>query len=285
MIKAVYISLSAIILAYLIPFPSYAFTVKVQPEEVIPGDVFYLTVAADRNPSISGNSPRAELFGKKVDFYQDSDNHFIALIPVDIDTLPQDYSITITFEGEEEILHIKIKEHEFPTEHLTLPEEKVILSPGDLKRAEKEAELMKSVLSRTTLREWGGRFTAPADTEVSEEFGVNRIMNGKKNSVHGGLDYRGQTGTPVKAVNSGTVVLREDLFFGGNTVVIDHGMGLFSVYMHLSEFQVAKDKKVSKGQVIGLVGMTGRATGPHLHFGIKLQGVNVNPLSLFKLEL
>jgi murein DD-endopeptidase MepM/ murein hydrolase activator NlpD len=109
-------------------------------------------------------------------------------------------------------------------------------------------------------------------------------MNEKKTSVHGGMDYKGETGTPVKAVNSGRIVLNEELFFGGNTLIIDHGMGLFSVYMHLSEFRVSKDEKVLKGQIIGLVGMSGRATGPHLHLGVKLHGTNVNPLSLFKLD-
>jgi len=99
------------------------------------------------------------------------------------------------------------------------------------------------------------------------------------------MDYRGQLGTPVRALNAGTVVLRDDLFFGGNTLIIDHGMGLYSIYMHLSEFQVADDEKVSKGQIIGLVGMSGRATGPHLHLGVKLEGININPEALFKLRL
>ncbi len=285
MIKAVYISFLTCILVSLLSVQSYAFSVEVQPEAVIPGDVFLLTVASDRNPSAAGSFPLAEAFGRKMDFYQDASNHFTALVPVDIETPPKNYSITITFEGEKKTVRIRIKKHVFPTQQLTLPEEKVILNPEDLKRAEREAELLTNILSRRNHREWNGRFIAPTDTAVSEVFGVKRIMNGKKTSIHKGMDYRGQLGTPVRALNAGTVVLRDDLFFGGNTLIIDHGMGLYSIYMHLSEFQVADDEKVSKGQIIGLVGMSGRATGPHLHLGVKLEGININPEALFKLRL
>ncbi|MBI5055270.1 MAG: M23 family metallopeptidase [Nitrospirae bacterium] len=263
---------------------AYALTAEARPKEVIPGDVFLLEVRADKS-SAADILPGAEFSGRKIDFFRDADKHFMALVPVDVDTKPERYSITIKSGEEEKIIHIKVKPYKFLTKKITLPEEKVILSPEDLKRAGKEAELLKNILSQTTSPEWDGRFKAPIDTKVSETFGVKRIMNGKRTSVHGGLDYKGQTGAPVKAVNAGTVVLRDELFFGGNTLVIDHGMGLFSVYMHLSEFKVAKDEKIAKGQVLGLVGMTGRATGPHLHFGFNLLGVKVNPASLFRLQL
>lgn len=285
MIKAVYISFLTIIFVSMISFRSHAFNAEVRPEAVVQGDVFLLTVTGNKNPSAAGNFPRAELFGKKIDFYQDNGNHFIALVPVDIETPPQDYFITIAFEDEEKTAIVRIKKHEFLTMHLTLPEEKVILSPENLKRAQRETELLAGILSQRTQREWNGSFMAPTDTAVSEVFGVKRIMNKKKTSIHRGMDYKGQLGTPVRALNSGKVVLREDLFFGGNTLVLDHGMGLYSIYMHLSEFQVAADEKVSKGQIIGLVGMSGRATGPHLHLGVKMQEVSINPESLFKLEL
>ena len=99
------------------------------------------------------------------------------------------------------------------------------------------------------------------------------------------MDFRGKTGAPVKAVNSGTVVLSQDLFYGGNTLVVDHGMGLYSVYMHMSGFNAKNGDKVLKEQVVGFVGSSGRATGPHLHLSVKLNGLSVNPESLFKLEL
>ena len=129
------------------------------------------------------------------------------------------------------------------------------------------------------------KFSHPTDTETSTLFGVKRIMNEVKTSVHRGMDFRGKTGTPVKAINSGTVVLTEDLFYGGNTLIVDHGMGLYSVYMHMSKFETKKGNQVSKGDVIGLIGSSGRVTGPHLHMSVKLNGISVNPESLFDLDL
>jgi len=252
------------------------------PKEVFPGDVFLLKIVTDNN---AATLPDAEFAGRKIDVYQDSDDHFIALVPVDVHTSPKKYDIKISSGKNQKITYINVKPFKFPTIKMTLPEKKVTLVPEDLKRAEKEVDIMNKVLSESTERKWNGLFTTPTDTEVSEVFGVKRIMNKKHISVHRGVDYRGKMGTPVRAVNSGTVVLKQDLFFGGNTLVIDHGMGLFSIYMHLSEFHVSEGDTVSKGQVIGLVGMTGRATGPHLHFGFKLAGVSVNPEALFKLKL
>lgn len=263
---------------------SYALNVEVHPEEVTPGDVFILEVI-NSGPFVSGMLPKAEFLDKNIDFFQDAHNNFKALVAVDIEISPDAYLIKIVFEGKEKTASIRVKKHDFPTQHLSLPEEKVTLSPVDLERAGKEAEQLKNILSQNTARKWEGQFIKPTDTDVSEVFGVKRIMNRKKTSIHGGMDYKGQTGTPVRSLNSGTVVLREDYFFGGNTVVVDHGMGLYSIYMHLSEFNITKDEKVSKGQVLGLIGMSGRATGPHLHLGVKLKGVNVNPEALFRLAL
>jgi murein DD-endopeptidase MepM/ murein hydrolase activator NlpD len=110
-------------------------------------------------------------------------------------------------------------------------------------------------------------------------------MNGHKRSVHGGIDFRGAEGTPVRSINSGTVVIADNEFFGGNTVVIDHGEGIFSVYMHLKEIFVKEGQFVNKSYIIGHVGSTGRATGPHLHISVKYGGMTVNPLSLFRSPL
>ena len=258
---------------------------ELAPKEVFPGDLFLLKIKVDRSSPDSPDSPNAEFAGKMINFYQDAADHFIALIPVDIDTTPEKYTIKVKSGMNEKIAHIRVKPYKFLTKKITLPEEKVTLSAEDLERSKRETELLESILSRNTERIWNRSFIKPTDTALSETFGVKRIMNEKHNSVHRGIDYKGKMGTPVKAVNDGTVALKEDLFFGGNTVVIDHGMGLFSIYMHLSKVHVSAGETVSKGQMLGLVGMTGRASGPHLHFGIKLLGVNVNPEALFKLEL
>jgi murein DD-endopeptidase MepM/ murein hydrolase activator NlpD len=116
-------------------------------------------------------------------------------------------------------------------------------------------------------------------------FGVERVFNGTVESTHQGLDFRVPGGTSVGAVNSGRIILAQPLFFEGNCVVIDHGQGLLTLYLHLSKFSVKEGEEVRKGQEIGLSGGTGRATGPHLHLAVRWQGVYLNPQVLLKLTL
>ena len=269
----------AIFFALILSFDVNAFEVKLVPEEVIPGDVFLLRIRTDEAPA------EAEFNGNKIDLYPVSDGQFIALVPVDITTPPKKYNVTVKHGGEERAVPVNVKFHEFKTIKLTLPKGKVTLSPENQKRAANEAVLLKKIWPQSTAKKWNGRFISPTGTETSTEFGVKRIMNEKKTSVHRGMDFRGKKGTPVRAINDGKVVLTDDLFFGGNTLVVDHGMGLYSIYMHLSKFNAGKGDEVSAEQVIGYIGSTGRVTGPHLHMSVKLGGVSVNPESLFKLGL
>ena len=125
----------------------------------------------------------------------------------------------------------------------------------------------------------------PLDNEIAMQYGVRRIINNTTESIHRGIDIRGRDGEDVRASNSGKVILAAELFFGGNTLVLDHGMGIFTIYMHLSKFNSKSGENVLKGDVIGFVGSTGRSTGPHLHFGIKAQELSVNPESFAKLKL
>lgn len=262
-----------------LPPCSHAFNVNVQPKEIFPGDVIFLKLTSDE-----ASSPVAAFRGREIKFYKLQGSEYGALVPVDINTPPDDYSINVILAGIDTSLSVKIKPYAFPTKKITLPEEKVTLSPEDSLRVEREYLLQEDIWKIETDKRWNGAFAYPSNADVSEKFGVKRIMNEKKNSVHLGIDMKGKAGAPVKAINSGRVVLREELFYGGNTVIIDHGMGLFSVYMHLSGFNVENGAEVAKGDVIGFVGMTGRATGPHLHMSVKLHGVSINPESLMRLE-
>jgi murein DD-endopeptidase MepM/ murein hydrolase activator NlpD len=131
---------------------------------------------------------------------------------------------------------------------------------------------------------WSGRFTPPADAETSGVFGTARIYNGKKKSQHKGLDFRVTTGTPVHATNAGTVILARPLYFEGNCVILDHGEGLETIYMHLSEFKVKEGEKVTAGQVVALSGGTGRSTAPHLHFAVRWRGEYLDPRTLLALH-
>jgi murein DD-endopeptidase MepM/ murein hydrolase activator NlpD len=131
---------------------------------------------------------------------------------------------------------------------------------------------------------WSGSFTPPADAETSGVFGAARIYNGKKKSQHTGLDFRVSTGTPVHATNAGTVILARPLYFEGNCVMLDHGQGLLTIYMHLSEFKVKEGEKVETGQLIALSGGTGRSTAPHLHFAVRWRGEYLDPRTLLALR-
>jgi len=134
-------------------------------------------------------------------------------------------------------------------------------------------------------REWAGPFKSPLDAPFSDTFGTTRTFNGQVRSTHEGLDFRAVSGTPARALNSGTVLLARPLYFEGNCVVIDHGQGLLSLYLHFSEIKVKEGDKVEQGQILGLVGGTGRATGPHLHIAVRWQGVYIDPETLLKMNL
>jgi len=207
------------------------------------------------------------------------------------ETKPGDYSLllhaqtpagqAISFERK-----IRIDRERYPRVLLKVPTRYTAPSPEDQREIaqdkEVKAEAFKTVSSE---REWKGSFAPPVDAEISDVFGVERVFNGSVQSTHQGLDFRVPSGTSVAAVNDGHVILARPLFFEGNCVVIDHGQGLLTLYLHLSKFLVKEGDDVTKGQPIGLSGGTGRATGPHLHLAVRWQGVYLNPQALLKLKL
>jgi len=159
-------------------------------------------------------------------------------------------------------------------------------SPEQQQQIAEGVKIKEDYLSRVTpAREWDGKFTAPADAAISDVYGSQRIFNGNAQRPHWGLDFRVPTGTPVAAMNQGTVLLARFLYFEGNCVVIDHGQGLLTLYFHLSEFKVKEGDQVKRGQVLGLSGGTGRATGPHLHVEVRWQGARLDPAALMRLPL
>lgn len=163
---------------------------------------------------------------------------------------------------------------------------RAMLTPQLLTRIKQEHETLRQILARQTPKKfWDGPFVKPVPGRVTSPFGTRRKINGTYVSIHHGTDFRAPMGTPVKAINAGIVVYRGEMVLSGKTVVIDHGKGLYSLYGHLSAPKVRVNDKISKGQVIGLSGNTGRATGPHLHLGVFLCGFAVDPLSLIYLSL
>lgn len=168
---------------------------------------------------------------------------------------------------------------EYPTDVLTVDSKRVNPSPKNLQRAQKEARKIKRIYASGSMaRLWDNDFQLPMKSKITSRYGNKRVFNGQLKSYHNGIDFRAPIGTPVFAANSGTVGLAEDLFYSGNAVIIDHGTGIFTIYAHLSRIDVSSGQNIQKGQQLGLTGATGRVNGPHLHWGVKVNNVAINPL-------
>jgi murein DD-endopeptidase MepM/ murein hydrolase activator NlpD len=180
---------------------------------------------------------------------------------------------------------VRVTAAHYPTSALKVAPGFVEPPKETLPRIEEDQAEKKKVFATTAPETlWSGPFDAPAQAEVSGVFGSARTFNGVKKSQHTGLDFRVTTGTPIFATNSGTVVLARPLYFEGNCVMIDHGQGLLTMYLHLSEFKVKEGDAVKKGQILGLSGGTGRATAPHLHFAVRWRGEYLDPRTLLELH-
>jgi murein DD-endopeptidase MepM/ murein hydrolase activator NlpD len=187
------------------------------------------------------------------------------------------------------MLHEDLNVEEAPYERvpLSVPDKFVEPNAAALKKIAADKVVKDKAFANSAPKpQWTGNFLPPLhQAPQSDSFGNQRLFNGKLASVHRGLDYHARMGTPVAAINSGRVVLAQPLYYEGGCVVIDHGLGLMSIYMHLSKIQVAVGRRVRRGQIIALSGATGRATGPHLHLGIRWQGSYLDPVKLFQLQL
>jgi len=174
---------------------------------------------------------------------------------------------------------------EFPTKKLWVNERFVTPPEDSLERIKRESELLSAVYGMYTPMWLGeGAFIIPSDGELAPNFGERRFFNNQPRSPHSGIDISSPFGSDVKASNSGSVVVANDLYYAGKTVVIDHGLGVFSLYCHFSRIKVRIGDQISKGDVIGEVGATGRVTGPHLHWAFKVSGSRVDPMSLLDLD-
>jgi murein DD-endopeptidase MepM/ murein hydrolase activator NlpD len=182
---------------------------------------------------------------------------------------------------------LQIRARKFPVQRLTLPREMVELDAPTLQRVEEESKRLRTLYATITPeRHWRGRFAKPVGVpDAGEGFGARRIINGLARAPHAGVDYSADAGTPVVAANAGRVALVAEYFFPGRLVVLDHGLGLYTLYFHLERADVADGDRVDRGQIIGRVGASGRATGPHLHFSAHLRQTRIDPALLLQLRL
>jgi murein DD-endopeptidase MepM/ murein hydrolase activator NlpD len=246
-------------------------------------------------PPTKLNSLSGKWLGHQITFSYDSKSKtWFALAGVSFETTPGKYALELTTEGTASKAPLTsartftVDRAKYPQIKVELKVEKKFTEPNPEQQAQiaEGVKVKQDYLSRVTPdREWSGNFTAPADAANSDVFGSQRIFNGVAQRPHFGLDFRVPTGTPIAAMNAGTVLLARFLYFEGNCVVIDHGQGLLTLYFHLSEFKVKEGDVVKGGQIVGLSGGTGRATGPHLHVAVRWQGTYLDPARLMLLTL
>jgi murein DD-endopeptidase MepM/ murein hydrolase activator NlpD len=213
-----------------------------------------------------------------------------AVLGVDLEKTPGIYSVlvhvqAVSGKSESCTIQIPVRAGKFATEKLQVGKEFVEPSPEQIKRANEERDELRAIFDQITPEKlWAGDFRVPLDgVTTGGNFGKRRVLNGQAGSPHSGVDFPAVTGTPVYAAQKGRVALAKELFFSGNTVVLDHGLGIYTFYGHLSEIDVKFGDELQAGQVLGKVGATGRVTGPHLHWGLTVERARVNPLQLVKL--
>jgi murein DD-endopeptidase MepM/ murein hydrolase activator NlpD len=263
--------------------------VSLTPESLSNGAPCLITVALhDEASAVTGRWQ-----GHPVLFFPGADHRtWFALAGVDIEVHPGNYPLNIDatlLNGAHQTFHKDVDVAEAPYEKvpLTVPDKFVEPNAAALKKIAAD-KIVKDKAFATSASNpvWSGDFRPPLHSAPeSDSFGNQRLFNGKLASVHRGLDYHAKPRTPVAAINSGRVVLAQPLYFEGGCVIIDHGLGLMSLYMHLSKIDVAVGRKVRRGQIIALSGGTGRATGPHLHLGVRWQGSYLDPAKLFQIEM
>jgi Peptidase family M23 len=230
--------------------------------------------------------------GRSVPFWGDSggDRQRKGLLGVDLEKVPGEYELKVTGQTASGgkiscSVMLTVRKGQYATEKLQVGKQFVEPDAEQIKRANEERQKLRDIFDRLTPeRLWNGKFRIPLDgVTTGTNFGKRRVLNGVPGSPHGGLDLPAVTGTPVHAAQRGKVVLAEELFFSGNTVVVDHGLGIYTFYGHLSEIGVKAGDAVETGDVLGKVGATGRVTGPHLHWGLTVEKARVNPLLIVKL--
>jgi murein DD-endopeptidase MepM/ murein hydrolase activator NlpD len=254
------------------------------PQELRQGEVLFVQV----KPEAEFASVEGDLDGTPIYFYKQEGDGLAGIVGVDMATSPGQRYLRVAIkdlEGRsfERVFEVQVQKVEFEVQRLTLPEEMVTLTGEALQRVLEENRKLKRIFNQVRPeRLWRHPFIKPVDGPITGAFGLRRILNNEPRSPHSGVDIGVPEGTEVEACNDGIVVFVQELYLCGKTIIIDHGFGLYSMYFHLSEMQVQEGDTVQVGDCIGLVGATGRVTGPHLHWGIKLLGARVDPYSLVR---
>ena len=253
--------------------------VSVTPSTLHPGDVARVEVSG----AVDGDQLTGTAFKQEITFHFDPQRRkHHALVGIDLDTTPGGYPLRIHRAGTEQpaAVTLRVLPKQFAERRLRVPGSFVEPPPEALEQIKRDSAVLAQAYARVSPRKWTDAFILPVDGKPTSNFGTRSFYNGQPRSPHAGVDFVGKTGTPIRAANRGEVVVAAPMYFTGNTVIVDYGDRLFSVFAHLSELHVASGDIVEPNTIVGLVGATGRVTGPHLHWSVRLNGARVDPLSL-----
>lgn len=241
-------------------------------------------VEIDRMAEVSGM-----FLGRTIPFFPDPRPDepvgYVGLLGLDLQEKPGPHTLFVGVKTEGHVRSVRVRVHvrqgTFPVQHLTLPREKVDLDEASVARWKAEQQQVKDALATDSSRTlWESAFLEPVQGVRTGVFGSVRVMNGQPRNPHDGIDIAAPLGTEVRASSEAVVRLTVDHLLSGKGIYLDHGLGLYTMYFHLSEVLVAEGETVKAGQTVGKVGATGRASGPHLHWGAKLNGARVDPEAL-----
>lgn len=253
--------------------------VSFTPATLQPGDVARIEIAGlDDSEQIS-----ATLLDQDLAFHFDEMTRtWRALAGVDLDRKPAAYRLRIRRGGSPSIVTrtVRVVPKSFRVRRLRVSGAFVDPPAEALAQIAEDSAVLADAYARVSPKKWTGSFVLPVDGQPSSNFGTRSYYNGQRRSPHAGVDFVGEAGTPIRAANHGEVIVARSMYFTGNTIVVDYGDRLFSVFAHLSAMHVKAGDIVEPATIVGLVGATGRVTGPHLHWSIRLNGARVDPLSL-----
>jgi murein DD-endopeptidase MepM/ murein hydrolase activator NlpD len=254
---------------------------------LFPGEAVLVAVASATPTPLAEVS--GTIFDRPVRFYKAADGAWRGLVGIDLQVEPGDHDLDlqITSAGGamlERVYTLSVEDKAYPTRQLTVAPRYVEPPPEVRERIAREARQQSAIFATASgERLWRGSWGRPVPGQATSAFGSRSVFNGQARNPHSGADFRAAEGTPIVAPNGGRVVLTGDTYFSGGSVILDHGWGLYSYFAHLSKILVEEGELVALGQQVGLAGATGRVTGPHLHWTLRMNGARVDPLSLIAL--
>lgn len=261
-----------------------ALTITPASRAMQPGELVVLTVTSE----VPLTAVQATAFDTKVTGFEDDPTHWRVLIGIDLDAKLGVHPIVVTATTATgpvtSTYQLKVITKKFPTRSLKVDEGFVNPPAEVMPRINAESKEQQAIWAAPApTRLWTAPFVRPVPHAANSAFGTRSIFNGQPRGAHGGADFLSPAGAPIKAPNAGRIVLAKDLYYSGGTVIIDHGLGVFSFLCHMSKINVSLGDTVTPGQIIGLVGATGRVTGAHLHWTVRVAGARVDPLALLAL--